>query len=117
MSTELERMSDAQLDAALDRLRPPMPSDTLSTRVRGMTPTPAPDLLTPRRAAAAMLALAIGAATLLQINTAPTGGPPVAPVAAIADPAGEIPVTDLALADETATAPTEPFSMAGLPLE
>jgi hypothetical protein len=121
MSNEFDTMDNTQLDAALDRLRPPQPSDTLVARVRGMTPIPKPDRLMPRRAVAAMLALAIGAATLLQMNTDPTdttpGAKPAQPVAAIADPAGEIPVSDLALADDAVSAPTEPFSIAGMPLE
>lgn len=115
MSKESDSMDDAQLDAALDRLRAPAPSDTLVARTKAMAPVAVrkPALLTPRRAAAAMLALSLGAAALLQINTVPT----IEPVAAIADPAGEIPVSDLAVADETVAPPTEPFSLAGLPLE
>jgi len=119
MSKELNAMDDAQLDAALDRLRPPVPSDILVARVRAMTPEPERVFLTPRRAAAAMLAVAIGAATLLQMTDIPRGAATAPTVAAIADPAGEIPVSDLALTDDgDATAlPTEPFSVAGMPLE
>lgn len=117
MSNESDRMDDKQLDEALDRLRAPLPSDTLVARLRTMAPVPVVPrkffLLTPRGAAAAMLAVSIAAATLLQVASTP----PAQPVAAIADPAGEIPVSDLAVADENPAAPTEPFSLAGLPLE
>lgn len=119
MSKEPEIMDNTQLDAALDRLRPPVPSDTLVARVNAMVPRPQRTLVTPRRAAAAMLAVALGAATMLQMtdNLHPAVFP--GPVAAIADPAGEIPVSDLALSedDNPNALPTEPFSVAGMPLE
>jgi hypothetical protein len=117
MSNESLDMNDAQLDAALDRLQPPMPSETLVARVQAMAPTPQRAMFTPRRAAAAALVVALGAATLLQMTDPQQNAPASQPVAAIADPAGEIPVSDLALADETTTLPTEPFSVAGMPLE
>lgn len=124
MSKESKIMDDTQLDDALDRLRAPVPSDTLVARVNAMAPRPQPAFVTPRRAAAAMLAVALGAATMLQMtdnqmtdNRRSAVSPE--PVAAIADPAGEIPVSDLALSDDgdPNALPTEPFSVAGMPLE
>lgn len=117
MSRVSDRMDDTQLDEALDRLRAPLPSDTLVARVRSMAPAPAVErksvFFSSRAAAAAMLAISLGVATLLQVSATP----PVQPVATIADPAGEIPVSDLGVAEETPSLPTEPFSLAGMPLE
>ena len=117
MSNESLEMNDVQFDAALDRLQPPVPSETLVARVHAMAPKPERAIYTPRRAAAAALVMALGAATLLQMTDTRQTAPAALPVAAIADPAGEIPVSDLALADETTALPTEPFSVAGMPLE
>lgn len=119
MSTQDQQMNDRQLDAALDALQPPVPSDTLIRRVRGMAPVPQKTFVTPRRAAAAALVMAIGAATMLHMMNS-VGVVPVtattAPIASIADPAGEIPVSDLELGGDS-TAPAESFSIAGMPLE
>ena len=119
MSKESGIMDDIQLDAALDRLHAPQPSDTLVARVNAMAPPLQRAFVTPRRAAAAMLAVALGAATMLQMTESRQSAVSANPVAAIADPAGEIPVSDLALSDETNpnALPTEPFSVAGMPLE
>ena len=127
MNTQDQQMNDRQLDAALDALRPPVPSDTLVRRVRDMAPIPQPApqkvFATPRRAAAAALVMAIGAATMLHMTTSGSVAPMAtatasapAPIAAIADPAGEIPVSDLELGGDS-TAPAETFSIAGMPLE
>jgi hypothetical protein len=51
-------LDDAQLDAALDRLSAPVPSDALTQRARSMTPKPDRAVFTPRRTAAAVLAVA-----------------------------------------------------------
>ena len=117
MSTKPDQMNDTQLDAALDRLHAPVPSDLLVARVRAMAPRPERVFMTPRRAAAAMLVAALGAATILQMAVIPHHH--AASVAAIADPAGEISLPDLVQEeDESSTAlPTEPFSVAGVPLE
>ena len=123
MSKISPALDDAQLNAALDRLSAPVPSDTLTQRVRGMTPKPGRAVFTPRRTAAAALVVAVGVAMVLNTTMPPTA-PSVAtlervPVAAIADAAGEILLPDLALTGEGAqnAAPTEPFSVAGIPLE
>lgn len=121
MSTQDQQMNDRQLNAALDALQPPVPSDTLIRRVQDMAPAPQKVFMTPRRAAAAALVMAIGAATMLQMSNS-TSVAPVAtsasptPIAAIADPAGEIPVSDLELGGDGAP-PAETFSVAGMPLE
>jgi len=117
MSNESLQMNDTQLDAALDRLHPPVPSETLVARVHAMAPKPERAVFTPRRATAAALVLALGAATLLQMTEIRQTAPASPPVAAIADPAGETPVSGLALSDDTNALPTEPFSIAGMPLE
>jgi hypothetical protein len=119
MSKESKIMDDTQLDATLGRLRPPAPSDTLVARISAMAPRPQRTLVTPRRAVAAMLAVALGAATMLQTTDNRQTAVFPEPVAAIADPAGEIPVSDLALSEEANpnALPTEPFSVAGMPLE
>jgi hypothetical protein len=115
------KMNDDQLDAALDALKSPVPSDTLVHRVHVMAPPPQKVFMTPRRLAAAALIMALGAATRLHMansnSIAPTATPgSPAPIAAVADPAGEISVSDLALGDEV-TISREPLSMAGMPLE
>tara|TARA_R110002072_G_scaffold10726_58_gene49794 strand:- start:24 stop:389 length:366 start_codon:yes stop_codon:yes gene_type:complete len=121
MSKQDRTLNDNQLDAALDRLRPPVPSDTLVRRVHQMAPAPQRVFVTPRHAAAAALVMALGAAAMLHIansgNVAPlaTTAPP-ASIAAILDPAGEIPVSDVEMGDDSAT-PAESFSIAGMPLE
>lgn len=121
MNTQDRQMNDRQLDAALDALQPPVPSDTLVRRVHAMAPAPQKVFMTPRRAAAAALVMALGAATMLHMahsgnvaSVATTVAP--SPIAAVTDPAGEIPISDLALGDET-RAPAETFSIAGMPLE
>ncbi|MFT5489120.1 MAG: hypothetical protein ACI9JL_004333 [Paracoccaceae bacterium] len=121
MSTQDQQMNDQQLDAALDALQPPVPSDTLVRRVHDMAPAAQKVFMTPRRAAAAALVMAIGAATMLQMTTSGSVAPMAtpaspSPIAAIADPAGEIPVSDLELGGES-TGPAETFSVAGMPLE
>ena len=123
MSKITSALDDAQLDAALDRLSAPVPSDTLTQRVRSMTPKPDRAVFTPRRTAAAVLAVAVAAAIVLNANMPPTG-PSVAtlepvPIAAIDDPAGQIPLPDLELTGEGApnAIPTEPFPVTGIPLE
>lgn len=120
MSEQDHRLNDLQLDAALDRLQPPVPSDTLVRRVRDMAPVPQKIFMTPRRAAAAALVMALGAATMMHLansgNVAPATTLTPLPIAAVADPAGEIPVSDLALGGGGA-APVETFSVAGMPLE
>lgn len=120
MSKQDHRLNDRQLDAALDRLQPPVPSDTLVRRVHSMAPAPQKTIMTPRRAAAAALVMALGAATMMHMansgNVASTKTLSPLPVAAIADPAGEIPVPELALGGSGA-APVETFSIAGMPLE
>jgi hypothetical protein len=115
------KMNDDQLDAALDALKSPVPSDTLVHRVHVMAPPPQKVFMTPRRLAAAALIMALGAATRLHMansnSIAPTATPgSPAPIAAVADPAGEISVSDLALGNEV-TISREPLSMAGMPLE
>lgn len=124
MKTQDHTLNDRQLDDALDALQPPVPSDTLVRRVHDMAPPPQKVFVTPRRAAAAALVMALGAATMMHMAhtgsvapmapTATTAAP--APIAAISDPAGEIPVSDLELGGES-TAPVETFSVAGMPLE
>lgn len=121
MTTQDQQMNNRQLDAALDALQPPVPSDTLIRRVHAMAPTPQNVFVTPRRAVAAALVAALGAATLMHMansgNVGPvTGTAAPAPIAAIADPAGEIPVPELLLGGDGA-APAESFSIAGMPLE
>lgn len=121
MTTPNGQMNDDQLNAALDALRPPVPSDMLVRRVHLMAPAPQKVFMTTRRAVAAALLMAVGAATMLHLatsNTVAPVAPPVTPaaIAAISDPAGEIPVSDLVLGDGNAPR-TERFSMAGLPLE
>jgi hypothetical protein len=118
MTTPNGQMNDDQLNAALDALRPPVPSDMLVRRVHLMAPAPQKVFMTTRRAVAAALLMAVGAATMLHLATSNTVAPPVTPaaIAAISDPAGEIPVSDLVLGDGN-TPRTERFSMAGLPLE
>lgn len=125
MSTQDQQMNDQQLNAALDALQPPVPSDTLVRRVQDMAPAaqvvPQRIFMTPRRAAAAALVVAIGAATMLQMSNSGSVAPMAtsaspSPIAAIADPAGEIPVSDLELGGES-TGPAETFSVAGMPLE
>ena len=121
MTTLNSQINDDQLDAALDALQPPVPSDMLVRRVHVMAPAPPKVFMTPRRAVAAALVMAVGAATILHMaslgNVAPmTPAVMSAPIAAVTDPAGEIPVSELALGHEM-TLPVEPFSMAGLPLE
>jgi hypothetical protein len=121
MTTPNGQMNDDQLNAALDALRPPVPSDTLVRRVHVMAPPPQKAFMTPRRAVAAALVMAVGAAAMLHLANfgsvapmAPSETP--AAIAAVADPAGEIPVSDLDLGEEVRT-PTETFSIAGMPLE
>lgn len=121
MSTQDQQMNDRQLDAALDALQPPVPSDTLIRRVHNMAPAAQKVFVTPRRASAAALVMALGAATLMHMASSGSVGPVTAkpapaPIAAIADPAGEIPVSDLELGGDS-TAPAESFSIAGMPLE
>ena len=121
MNTQDRKLNDQQLDAALDALQAPVPSDTLIRRVHDMAPAPQKVFITPRRAVAAALVMALGAAAMLHMansaNVAPTATTAApSPIAAIADPAGEIPVSDLELGDDI-TAPAESFSIAGMPLE
>lgn len=114
-------MNDQQLDAALGALQASVPSDTLVHRVHSMAPAPQKVFVTPRRAAAAALVMDLGAVTMLHLansgNVVPLtkSGAPM-PIAAIMDPAGEIPVSDFELGDDS-TAPAESFSIAGMPLE
>ena len=121
MTMQNHKMNDDQLDAALDALKSPVPSDTLVRRVHVMAPPPQKVFMTPRRLAAAALIMALGAATRLHMansnSIAPTATPgSPAPIAAVADPAGETSVSDLALGDEV-TISRAPLSMAGMPLE
>lgn len=119
MTRKMHELSDEQLDAALASLRPPQPSETLTARVREMAPD-APAVshgFGPMRAMAAAAAIAaVAIAFVLQQSPAQN---PAAPVASVSDPAGEIPVTELAVYGESggANAPAEPISLAGLPLE
>lgn len=76
-------------------------------------PHPVTPLLDRAAAAAAMLVIAIGVATLIKPTTAPT-----LPAIAIADPAGEVPVPVLQTAQggqQNTITPTEPISVAILP--
>ena len=63
----------------------------------------------------------LGAVTMLHLANSSNvvlltkSGAPM-PIAAILDPAGEIPVSDFELGDDS-TAPAESFSIAGMPLE
>jgi hypothetical protein len=121
MNTQDRKLNDQQLDAALDALRAPVPSDTLIRCVHDMAPAPQKVFVTPRRAAAAALVMALGAATMMHMansgNVVPlTKSAAPMPIAAILDPAGEIPVSDFELGDDS-TAPAESFSIAGMPLE
>ena len=115
MSTNSKGLSDAQLDAALDRLAAPPPSDTLVRRVRTMAPVAPRTPWSTRYAAAAALVLVVGAAALLHL----VAGPLPAAVHIASDPADEIMAPDIALVDSPAAAPAqqEPFSVAGMPLE
>ncbi|MGB0629382.1 MAG: hypothetical protein ACPGRZ_01695 [Alphaproteobacteria bacterium] len=59
----------------------------------------------------------VAVAAALQLSSA---GPPQTPVVTVNDPAGEIPVTELAVSGDIATGSntlSEPISLAGLPLE
>ena len=121
MSTQHRQMNDQQLDAALGALKARVRSDSLVRRVHNMAPAPQKVFVTPRRAAAAALAMALGAATMLHLansgNVVPlTKSAAPMPIAAILDPADEIPVSDFELGDDS-TAPAESFSIAGMPLE
>ena len=121
MTMQTHQMNDDQLDAALDALQPPVPSDTLVRSVHVMAPRPQKVFTTHRRSAAAALVIAVSAATTLHMANSNSIAPTAtlsspAPIAAVADPASEIPVSDLALGDE-ATISREPLSMAGMPLE
>ena len=121
MSGKQTQFTDAELDAALDLLKAPAPSDTLVARTRRMAP-PRPATRYARLrpsgsvAAAAAIAVVIG---LAAVQATRTDGP-ATPVAAVDDPAGEIPVSQLAVSGDvpaTGEAPAEPISLAGLPLE
>lgn len=122
MTIRKTSFSDRDLDKALDCLVAPTPSDTLRHRVGEMAPrrgSASARLPALRGAAAAVLALAIGGATLLQ-TTAPS-----APRQAVVEPAGittsataEILAQDIPLIDGPASGTgVERFSIAGLPLE
>ena len=121
MNTQDRQMNDQQLDSALGALQASVPSDILVRRVHNMAPAPQKVFVTPRRAAAAALVMDLGAVTMLHLansgNVVPLtkSGAPM-PIAAIMDPAGEIPVSDFELADDS-TAPAESLSIAGMPLE
>ena len=115
MSKSGNMMTDAELDRALNLLDAPAPSDTLKHRVNLMAPQPAISRTGRRAAAVAALVIALGAAALVRPSSTPT-----TPVIVNADPAGEIPVPALQAAQGEQRAgitPTEPFSVAILPLE
>lgn len=121
MKTREISFSDAELDKALDRLVPPVPSDPLRRRAYQMTPgrskaTGRMPVL--RLAAAAVLALAIGVATLLQTGLPSENRLVDETVQVTAPAAAEISAQEIALIDGPSSAPAiERFSVAGLPLE
>lgn len=115
--------NDRQLDEHLSRLQAPPPSDMLVNRVRAMAPVATPAPAVNHKRAWLGRAAAIGGilvtAAIVQL-TFDSGSPVAPPVAVSADPAGEIPVPVLAETEQEPAAgslPTEPFSIAGLPLE
>ena len=135
--TETGTLTDTQLDAALDLLRPPAPSAGLEDRVDAFAPLPfrAPAFRQRRlrMAIAASLLLAAGAGALLHIAftettpmTAATAGPPASRMATAVSPADapagtalpdEIRPPEIALVDVPAGRPAvEPISIADLPL-
>lgn len=121
MTTPDTSLTATDLDKALDRLVPPVPSDVLRRRVLEMVPgrrnasTRIPVL---RIAAAAVLALAVGVATLLQTGLPSENRLVDETVQVTAPAAAEISAQEIALIDGPAQ-PTviERFSVAGLPLE
>ena len=115
MKTDSFSISDTDLDAALDRLEPPAPSEMLRRRVETMAPVVRRSPAGLRYAAAAALVLAIGAAGLLRLEapteTAVAEAPPTHLV-------GEIEAEDLPLVDGPGPQERpETLSVAGLPLE
>ena len=120
MTRKIQDLSDEQLDAALATLRPQIPSDTLTARIRQMAPS-APSAAGVSWGARRMRTIAAAAAVaavaiVFALQQSPEQSPD-APVVSVSDPAGEIPVTELAVYGERATGPAELISLAGLPLE
>ncbi len=115
MKTDSFSISDTDLDAALDSLEPPTPSDTLRRRVGAMAPAPKSSPAAWRYAAAAALVFAVGVAGLLRLEapseTSIAEAPPT-------DAVGEIFAQELPLVDGFgAPERRETLSVAGLPLE
>lgn len=141
--TGSEPLTDAQLDAALDLLRPPAPSAGLESRVNGFAPLPfrVPEFRVRRMRLAIAASLVLAAATGAFLHVALTGATVTTPTAATATgkaartttaaaepPTGatsgsvllseEIHPPEITLVDLPAgRAATEPISVAGLPLD
>ena len=119
MTRKTHDLSDDQLDAALATLRPPVPSETLTARVRQMAPSAPTVSRGTGRMRMMAAAAAVAAVAIVFVFQQTPGSSPQALVVSVSDPAGEIPVTELAVYGETGggSAPAEPISLAGLPLE
>ena len=122
--TESKSLSDAQLDAALDILRAPPPSERLDTRVKEFAPAawrvPAQSVRVRRWSIAASLLLAAGLGAMLHVVVAERTSP-VSPAQATAEastpPSEEIRPPEIALVDPPVRPQAETISFAILPLD
>ena len=122
--TESKSLSDAQLDAALELLRAPPPSERLEARVKEFAPaawrTPVPSVHVRRWSIAAALLLAAGTGAMLHVVLVDRAAP-LSPAQATAEattpPSEEIRPPEIALVDQPVRPQAETISVAILPLD
>ncbi len=122
--TESKSLSDAQLDAALELLRAPPPSDRLEARVKEFAPaawsTPVQSVRLRRWSIAAALLLAAGTGAMLHVVLVDRAAPSSAAQAtaeATMPPSEEIRPPEIALVDPPVRPQAETISVAILPLD